>query len=171
MIIRTDARQPEPRGVAGPEGNATDLRFLEGAVASLEPIVVACAAAAARSSRPEVRALALASLSVLTDRLSAVSALLDDWGRAPVLPPRSSAADVAGWPHAGALDGDFLERLTAWTHASTADARAEMIAGASRSARLLAEQAIHADDRQLAVLRGSAAVGTSNHPLRRRPAR
>lgn len=158
MIIRTDVRQPEPLGVAGPEGNATDLRFLEGAVASLEPIVDACAAAATRSSRPEVRAVALASLSVLTDRLSAVSALLDDWGRVPVLTPRPSAADAPEWPHAEALDADFLERLAAYTNASTADARAEMVTGASRSARLLAELAIHADDRQLAVLRASAAA-------------
>lgn len=158
MIITTDARQPDPRPVAGPEGNATDLRFLEGAVASLEPIVVACAAAAARSSQPEVRAVALASLSALTDRLSAVSALLDDWGRAPVPPPRPSAADAPEWPHAEPLDGDFLERLAAYTHASTADARAEMVTGASRSARLLAERAIHADDRQLAALRASAAA-------------
>lgn len=155
MIIRTHVRQQEPRPVPGPDGNASDLRYLEVAVAALEPIMAACAAAAAQSSQADVRAVARAALSVQTDRLSAISALLDAWGQPPITRPRSDEADAPANPDAGAREQVFLARLTAYTHASIADARAEMVAGASRAARLLAEQAIHADDRQLAALRDS----------------
>ena len=81
----------------------------------------------------------------------------DGTGSRPSRPSSTTGAGAASeTPRSSAADGsrvaarrrrptrDFLERLTAYTHASTADARAEMVAGASRSARLPARQAIHA---------------------------
>ena len=46
----------------------------------------------------------------------------------------------------------FADALTAHAHESIAAARAEMVAGASRDARAIAEHAIRAEYRQLAAL-------------------
>ena len=66
--------------------------------------------------------------------------------------PRTTDADALVGLHGGVLDRVFLERLTAHAHASITGARAEMVAGVSRSARPIAERAIHAQDRQVAAL-------------------
>ena len=63
MITWARAPQPGVDAHAKPEGNATDLRYLEDAVAALVPIMAVCAGAT-RSSRPDVRALARDALSV-----------------------------------------------------------------------------------------------------------
>ena len=153
MIAWARATRPGLDAHAKPEGNATDLLYLEDAVAALEPIMAVCAGAA-RSSRPDVRALARDALSVQTDRFAAISAVLLGWGR-----PEKASPPIGGPKALDGLDGEaldrlFVDRLTAHTHASLIRSRAEMIAGASRSTRSLAEDAIHADDRQLAALRG-----------------
>ena len=106
----------------------------------------------ARSSRPDVRALARDALSVQADRFAAMSAVLLGWGR-----PEKASPPIGGPGALDGLDGEaldqmFVDRLTAHTHASLIRSRAEMVAGASRSTRSLAEDAIHADDRQLAAL-------------------
>ena len=153
--MMTWARAPRP-GVdahAKPEGNATDLRYLEDAVAALVPIMAVCAGAT-RSSRPDVRALARDALSVQADRSAAMSAVLLGWGQPPKAPP--PIAPPGGLDELGgeALDQLFVDRLTAHANASLIRSRAELVAGASRSTRSLAEHAIHADDRQLSVLHG-----------------
>lgn len=153
MITGARTTQPGVDAHAEPEGNATDLLYLEDAVAALAPIMAVCASAS-RSSRPDVRALARDALSVQTDRFAAISAVLLGWGR-----PEKASPPIAGRETLDGLDGEaldrlFVDRLTAHTHASLIRSRAEMVAGASRSTRSLAEHAIHADDRQLAALRG-----------------
>lgn len=149
---------PRPEGHARPEGNATDLRYLEYAVAALEPIMVICADAA-RSSSPRVRALARDALSVQTERFDAISALLRAWGRSERTGP--PVAETLVGLDGEALDRLFVDRLTAHARASILSSRAELIAGASRSTRHLAEHAIHAGDRQLAALRGLLLVVAS----------
>lgn len=151
MIIR--ARVPRPMTDALPEGNPADLLYLEEAVAALSQIMAVCAGAG-RSARPDVRALARAALSVQADRFTAVSAVLHGWGRSDG-PGRAAAAgvDALDGLDGEALDRAFVEGLTAYTHASTVRSRAELVAGASRATRHLAELAIHEDDRQLAGLR------------------
>lgn len=138
--------------VTRPDGNATDVRYLEEASAALLPIMAACDAAASRSARRDVRALARGALSVQTQQLSAISEILRAWGRTDAIRPRTTGADALVGLHGGVLDRVFLERLTAHAHASTAHARAEMVAGASPSARPIAERSIHAQDRQLSAL-------------------
>ena len=150
----TWARRPE--GHEKPDGNATDLHYLEYAVAALEPIMAICADAA-RSSSPNVRALAREALSVQTERFDAISALLRDWGRSEGTRAPESGVEPPGL-EGEALDRLFVDRLTAHARASILTSRAELIAGASRSTRHLAEHAIHAGDRQLAALPGLLAV-------------
>lgn len=137
---------------ARPDGNATDVRYLEETAATLLPIMAACDAAASRSARGDVRALARRALAVQTRQLAAISQVLRDWGRADAVRPRTTDADALVGLRGGVLDEALFERLTAHAHASTAMARAEMVGGASSSARLIAERAIHAQDRQLAAL-------------------
>ena len=63
-----------------------------------------------------------------------------------------------------------MDRLTAHAHASLIRSRAELVAGASRSTRSLAEHAIHADNRQLAALQGLLRPGAAGRrPSRPRP--
>lgn len=135
-----------------PDGNATDIHYLEEASAALLPMMAACDAAAGRSSRRDVRALARDALSVQTQQLSAISEVLCAWGRTNVVRLRTTNADALVGLHGAGLDRVFVERLTAHAHASINGARAEMVAGASRSARPIAEHAIHAHYRQLAAL-------------------
>jgi hypothetical protein len=59
-----------------PDGNATDVRYLEEASAALLPIMAACDAAAGRSASRDVRALARGALTVQTRQLSEVSDVL-----------------------------------------------------------------------------------------------
>ena len=153
MIIWARAPRPGVDAHAKPEGNATDLRYLEDAVAALVPIMAVCAGAT-RSSRPDVRALARDALSVQTDRFAAMSAVLLGWGQPEKAPPPIAPPGALDGLGGEALDRMFVDRLTAHAHASLIRSRAELVAGASRSTRSLAEHAIHADDRQLAVLHG-----------------
>lgn len=134
-----------------PDGNETDLRYLEDTAAALGPILAAAATAAAAAGT-EVRIVAGTSLVEHGARHAAITALLHDWGRSVHHDLPATPAEALAGLRGDALEEVFLVRLAAHAHASTADARMEMIAGASRSARALAEQAIHADDRRLATL-------------------
>jgi hypothetical protein len=153
MIVWSRARPPAVDAL--PKGNPADLLYLEEAAAGLSRIIPVCADAV-RSSRPDVRALARAASAVQTDRLTAVSTLLREWGRS-VGSGRGATGDGALDGLDGldgeALDRAFVDRLTAHTHASIVRSRAELVAGASRVTRHLAENAIHEDDRQLRRLR------------------
>ena len=152
MIVWAPGRGREA-GAGRPEGNASDTRYLTEALAALEPIVAACGAAA-RSARPDVRALARAARSEETVRRSAISGVLHDWGRLEAAHREVTEAEALAGLEGEALDRAFVERLVAGTHASIAGAHAEMVVGASRSARLVARHAIHAGYRQLAALEG-----------------
>jgi uncharacterized protein (DUF305 family) len=134
------------------DGNATDLRYLEKAGAALAPIMAVCDAAATRGSSSDVRALARDALSAQGHQLTAISTVLRAWQR-PAL-ATAPAADVEALVglHGEALDRAFVERLHAHARASIAGARGEMVRGVSRPARLVAENAIHSGDRQLAAL-------------------
>ena len=92
MIAWARATQRGVDAHAKPEGNATDLLYLEDAVAALAPIMAVCAGAA-RSSRPDVRALARDALSVQTDRFAAISAVLLGWGRPEKATPPIARAE------------------------------------------------------------------------------
>jgi uncharacterized protein (DUF305 family) len=133
-------------------GNATDVRYLEEAGAALAPIMALCESAAARSHSSDVRALARDALSVQGHQLSAISTVLRGWQRPE--PARSPLPDGQALVGLGgeALDRVFVERLDAHARASIAGARGEMVGGASRPARLVARNAIHSGDRQLAAL-------------------
>jgi uncharacterized protein (DUF305 family) len=136
------------------KGNATDLRYLEDAGAALAPIMAVCESAAARSASSDVRALAREALTVQGHQLSTISTVLRAWQRPE--PTRAPLADAHAHALVGlggaALDRVFVERLDAHARASIAGARGEMVGGASRPARLVAEDAIHSGDRQLAAL-------------------
>lgn len=135
-----------------PDGNATDVRYLEEASAALLPIMAACDAAAERSAQHDVRVLARRALAVQTDQLSAISDCLLAWGRQDATRPRTTDAEALVGLHGRALDRVFVARLTEHALASITSARVEMVHGASRTARPIAERAIHAQDRQLAEL-------------------
>lgn len=130
-------------------GNASDARYLHEALAALEPLLADCVAAAA-SADVAVQLLAARTLTEQAARRTAVAALLAD-PDPPGRDPRE-VDEALGGLEGAAADLFFIERLTAHAHASTTAARAEMIAGADRSARALARAAIHADLRRLAAL-------------------
>jgi uncharacterized protein (DUF305 family) len=152
MTVTNPGPTPHLDTASRPDGNASDIHYLEEASAALLPIMAACDAAAARSSRQDVRALARDALSVQTQQLSAIAEVLRAWGRTDVVRLRTTNADALVGLHGAGLDRVFLERLTAHAHASINGARAEMVAGASRSARPIAEHAIHVQCRQVAAL-------------------
>lgn len=133
-------------------GNATDLHYLEQAGAALAPIMAVCDAAATRSSSNDVRALARDALSVQELQLSAISTVLRAWRRPALATAPVTDAEALVGLGGEALDRVFVERLRAHARASIAGARGEMVGGASRAARLVAEEAIHAGDRQVAAL-------------------
>jgi uncharacterized protein (DUF305 family) len=133
-------------------GNATDLRYLEEAGAALAPIMALCASAAARSPSSDVRALARDALTVQGDQLASISTVLRGWQRPEPTTSTSPHAEALLGLDGEALDLAFVDRLDAHARASIAGARGEMISGANRPARLVAENAIHSGDRQLAAL-------------------
>lgn len=135
-----------------PYGNDADARYLEESSAALLSIMAACDAAAGRSTSDDVRALARDALADQTHQLSAISDCLLAWGRPEATRPRTTDAEALVGLHGRALDQVFVDRLTAHAHASITRARAEMVAGVSRTARPIAEHAIHTHDRQLAAL-------------------
>jgi uncharacterized protein (DUF305 family) len=140
--------RPSPR----PDGNDTDIHYLEDTRAALAPIMRASSAAASRGSRPEVRDLARVALSVQADQLAAIGACLTAWGR-PDVAARPTATSQSSPAHRGPLvDRVFVDQLSDHAHAALRAARTEMVSGASRAVRLIAEDAIHAQDRQLAAL-------------------
>ena len=153
MIVWSPGRRPGADAAARPDGNVTDLRYLEHTLAALEPIVAACGAAA-RSSRPDLRAIARAVRSEQTLRRSAISDVLHNWGWLETAYREVTEAEALAGLEGDALDRALVERLLAGAHASILGARAEMVTGASRSARLVARHAIHAGYRQLAALDG-----------------
>jgi hypothetical protein len=133
------------------DGNEVDFHYLEEARAALPRVIAIIRAASSRGAAHDVRGLAHEALPVQTRRLAAISDYLLAADRPETPCPRPSSSDGAS-----ALDGPTLEvfadALTAHAHASIAAARTEMIAGASRDARAIAEDAIRAEYRQLAAL-------------------
>lgn len=143
-----------------PDGNDADLLYLEQAHAALGPVVAACSTALAHGGSSGVRALARSTWVEQTHHLAAISACLGVW-RAPggedawVAP-----VDALAGLHGADLDRAFTAQLTAHAHASIASARTEMVAGASRAARQVAEHVIHSEDRRLAALERLLPVAT-----------
>lgn len=152
MTVTDPAPTHDLRTPIGSDGNAADVRYLEEASAALPPIMAACDAAAGRSGRHDVRALARHALTVQTHQLSAISDCLLAWGRPDAARPRTTDAEALVGLQGPALDRVFAARLTEYALASISRARVEMMIGASRTARPIAEHAIHAQDRQLAAL-------------------
>lgn len=140
--------QPTPR----PDGNDTDVRYLEDTRTALGPIMRASRAVASRGSLPEVRDLARVALSVQTDQLAAIAACLTAWGRPDVEARPTTTSQSPAGPRGTLPDRDFVDRLSDHAEAALRAARTEMVRGASRAVRLIARDAIHAQDRQLAVL-------------------
>lgn len=135
-----------------PDGNAADLRYVQQACAALGPIMAACESAASRSERHDVRAVAGRAYVVQSHELRAISDVLRAWGRPDLARRTPTEAEALAGLAGLALDRTFVERLSAHAYASIAAARAELVTGASPAARVLAERAIHAEDRQLAAL-------------------
>ena len=135
-----------------PDGNDADLLYLEQAHAALGPVLTACSAAVAHGASSGLRALAQSTRAEQVRQLAAISACLGVWrsSGAKVLP--LVATDALAGLRGAALHEAFVDHLTAHAHASIASARTELVTGASRSARLVAERVIHAEDRRLAAL-------------------
>lgn len=135
------------------DGNAADVHYLEEARAALGPIMAASSDIATSGRSHHVRALARLALAEQTDQLAAITAALTAWGqldnRSTSIPLPDAKPDLHSRDH----DRTFADHLKAHAHVSLASARAEMIAGASPTARSIAEQAIHAHDRRLAAIR------------------
>lgn len=137
---------------ARPDGNDADLLYLEQAHAALGPVLTACSAAVAHGASSGLRALARSTRAEQVRQLAAISACLGLW-RSPgveVLPLETT--DALGGLRGAALHEAFVHHMRAHAHASIASARAELVVGASRSARQVAEGVIHAEDRRLAAL-------------------
>lgn len=139
-------------GPARPDGNDADLRYLAHAHAALGPVVAACSTALARGGSTGVRALARSTWVEQTYQLAAIAACLDGWRAPGGEEARGGPVDALAGLHGAALDRAFADQLRAHAHASIAAARSEMVAGASRGARQVAEHVIHAEDRRLAAL-------------------
>jgi hypothetical protein len=134
------------------DGNDADLRYLEGARAALTAVIAIIDAAASRTSRPDVRALARDALSVQTRRLAAVSSCLVVADRSGSPAPRAATTEVPAGLDGPRLEQVFVEVLTTHALASIVAASAEMVSGASHGARAIAEDATRAEYRQLAAL-------------------
>jgi uncharacterized protein (DUF305 family) len=135
-----------------PDGNEADLLYLERAHAALGPVLTACSAAAAHGASSGLRALAQSTRAEQVRQLAAISACLGMW-RSPGTEVRPlGTADALAGLRGAALHEAFVDHLTAHAHASIAAARAELVTGASSSARQVAERVIHAEDRRLAAL-------------------
>lgn len=134
------------------DGNAADVHYLEEARAALGPIMAASRDIAASGRSYHVRALARLALAEQADQLAAITAALSAWGRLDAGSSSTPFPDPMHEQHSRDQDRNFADHLTAHAHASLASARAEMIAGASPTARAIAEQAIHAHDRHLAAI-------------------
>ena len=134
------------------DGNDADLRYLQQSRAALVPVVEGCRTVATRGGDDDVRALARSTWVEQADRLSAVSACLRAWGTAADTRPHPSSIDALAPLHGAALDRAFADQLTSHAHASIDAARVELVAGAGRAERQIAEDAIHAEDRRLARL-------------------
>lgn len=134
------------------DGNDVDLHYLQQARAALGPVVEGCRTVATRGGDDDVRALARSTWVEQADRLAAVSARLREWGTAADTSPHPASADALAPLHGAALDRAFADQLTSHAHASIEAARVELVAGAGRAERQIAEDAIHAEDRRLAVL-------------------
>ena len=134
------------------DGNAADVQYLEEARAALGPIMAASRDIATSGRSHHVRALARLALAEQADQLAAITAALTAWGQLDIRSTSTPFPDAKREQDVTDQDLDFADHLTAHAHASLASARAEMIAGASPTARSIAEQAIHAHDRRLAAI-------------------
>ena len=143
---------PDPEPAIRRDGNAADLRYLEEASAALLPIMAATDAAASRGTTNGVRVLARDALAVQTDQLEAISSCLLAWARVDGTRPATTRSQALAGLHGRLLDEAFAERLAAHAHASITAAQREMVSGASRRARPIAQDAIQAQHRQLAAL-------------------
>jgi len=142
----TDASAPRH------DGNDVDLHYLQQARAALGPVLEGCRTVATRGGDDDVRALARSTWVEQSDRLAAVSACLREWGAAADTSPQPASADALAPLHGAALDRAFADQLTSHAHASIEAARVELVAGAGRAERQIAEDAIHAEDRRLGRL-------------------
>ena len=134
------------------DGNDVDLHYLQQSRAALGPVLEGCRTVATRGGNDDVRALARSTWVEQADRLAAVSARLREWGTAADTSPHPASADALAPLHGAALDRAFADQLTSHAHASIDAARVELVAGAGRVERQIAEDAIHAEDRRLARL-------------------
>jgi uncharacterized protein (DUF305 family) len=134
-----------------PDGNHVDTAYLEEALAAVLSIMIASDAALRRSEQQDVRALARVALAAQTAQLAAITTCFEARGRRARSPgPAPSGVDPE--PHGPARDRAFVAQLAAHARSSITSARIEMVAGSSRLVRSIAENAIHAQDRQLAAL-------------------
>lgn len=134
------------------DGNAADVHYLEEARAALGPIMAASRDIAASGRSHHVHALARLTLAEQADQLAAITAALSAWGQLDGRSTSTPFPDAIPELHSTDQDRDFADHLTAHAHASLASARAEMIAGASPTARSIAKEAIHAHYRRLAAI-------------------
>lgn len=134
------------------DGNAADVHYLEEAHAALGPIMAASRDIATSGRSHHVRALARLAFAEQADQLAAITAALAAWGQLDTCSTSTPLPDPSRQQGSEGQDLDFTDHLTAHAHASLASARAEMIAGASPTARSIAEQAIHAHDRRLVAI-------------------
>jgi uncharacterized protein (DUF305 family) len=134
------------------DGNAADVHYLEEARAALGPIMAASRDIAASGRSHHVRALARLALAEQADQLAAIAAALSAWGQLDSRSASTPFRDAMPELHSTDQDRTFADHLTAHAHSSLVSARAEMIAGASPTARSIAERAIHAHDRRLAAI-------------------
>jgi uncharacterized protein (DUF305 family) len=152
MTVLNPAPRDDASTARRPDGNDVDLHYLEEARAALRPVMAISHAVSGRATGHDLRALARDALSAQTRQLAAISACLLAWDRPKTAGPRPAATEALPGLHGPTLDRVFADQLTAHAHASITAARAEMVAGASRSARAIAEDAIGAQYRQLAAL-------------------
>ena len=153
--ISSTTSAPASETTSGPRRrgcNAADVHYLQGAREALGPIMAASMATATSGRSHHVRGLARLALAEQADQLAAITAALDTWGRLDALAVRTPPTDAAPGLHGTDQDRVFADQLSAHAHASLTSARDEMIAGVNRTARSIAEQAIHAHDRRLAAL-------------------
>ena len=135
-----------------PDGNAVDIRYLQEASAALLTIMAATDAAASRGTTNDVRVLARDALSVQTEQLETISSCLLAWGREDGTRPGTTRSEALTGLHGRQLDHAFGDRLAAHARDSIAAAQVEMVSGASRRVRPIAEKAIKAQHHQLASL-------------------
>lgn len=133
------------------DGNRVDVHYLLHARAALVPMLAVSRVAAQQAASHHVRALARVALSEQVDALAAITACLAGWGHDAELTSATDGDELAQLRGAE-LDRAFVGLLVRHAETSLTRARVEMVGGASRVARPIAEATIHEQDRRLAAL-------------------